>query len=108
MKKSILVTGSAGFIGANLVLKLLEKETDAHIVGIDNMNEQEARLIFLLRHRATPDCQPCHLWNRALFYLNRIPTNLKHIQDVQPDGFGRLPEYCKTQSDWTQCIHRDW
>lgn len=39
MKKSILVTGSAGFIGANLVLKLLEKETDAHIVGIDNMND---------------------------------------------------------------------
>lgn len=39
MKKSILVTGSAGFIGANLVLKLLEKETDARIVGIDNMND---------------------------------------------------------------------
>jgi len=39
MKKSILVTGSAGFIGANLVLKLLENETDARIVGIDNMND---------------------------------------------------------------------
>ena len=39
MKKCFLITGSAGFIGANLVLKLLEKETDAHIVGIDNMND---------------------------------------------------------------------
>ena len=39
MKKSILVTGSAGFIGANLVLKLLDNETDVQIVGIDNMND---------------------------------------------------------------------
>lgn len=39
MKKTILVTGSAGFIGANLVLKLLEKEENVHIVGIDNMND---------------------------------------------------------------------
>ena len=39
MKKCVLITGSAGFIGANLVLKLLEKETDVHIVGIDNMND---------------------------------------------------------------------
>ena len=37
--KTILVTGAAGFIGANLVLKLLEKYKGLTIVGIDNMND---------------------------------------------------------------------
>ena len=36
--KSILVTGSAGFIGANLVLRLLESKEPLHIVGLDNLN----------------------------------------------------------------------
>ena len=36
--KSILVTGSAGFIGANLVLRLLGSQELLHIVGLDNMN----------------------------------------------------------------------
>ncbi len=37
--KTILVTGSSGFIGANLVLKLLQTENNIHVVGIDNMND---------------------------------------------------------------------
>ena len=37
--KTILVTGSAGFIGAYLVLKLFSDVENAHIVGIDNMND---------------------------------------------------------------------
>lgn len=36
--KNILVTGAAGFIGANLCLRLLEEYDDVQIVGIDNMN----------------------------------------------------------------------
>lgn len=36
--KTILVTGAAGFIGANLIQKLLKTAEDVHIVGIDNMN----------------------------------------------------------------------
>ena len=36
--KSILVTGSAGFIGANLVLRLLESQEPTKIVGLDNLN----------------------------------------------------------------------
>ena len=35
---TILVTGSAGFIGANLVLRLLESKEPKKIVGLDNMN----------------------------------------------------------------------
>jgi len=35
---NILVTGSAGFIGANLVLRLLDSEEPLAIVGLDNLN----------------------------------------------------------------------
>lgn len=34
----ILVTGAAGFIGSNLVLRLLASEPSAVVVGVDNMN----------------------------------------------------------------------
>ncbi len=38
--QTILITGAAGFIGSNLVLKLLASDAqNFHIVGIDNMND---------------------------------------------------------------------
>ena len=37
--KRILVTGAAGFIGANLVMELLRTVESATIVGLDNMND---------------------------------------------------------------------
>ena len=36
---TILITGSAGFIGANLVLKLIKDKLGSTIIGLDNMNE---------------------------------------------------------------------
>ena len=36
--KTILVTGSAGFIGANLVVRLLEGQEPTKIIGLDNLN----------------------------------------------------------------------
>ena len=37
--KTIFVTGAAGFIGSNLVKRLLKDVKDATIIGIDNMND---------------------------------------------------------------------
>lgn len=37
--KTILVTGAAGFIGANLTKRLLQEFADVKVVGIDNMND---------------------------------------------------------------------
>lgn len=49
-KKTIFITGAAGFIGANLVKRLYEDVKDVTVIGIDNMNDyydvrlKEARL----------------------------------------------------------------
>ncbi len=37
--RTILVTGAAGFIGANLVMKLIKTVGTVSIVGVDNMND---------------------------------------------------------------------
>jgi len=37
--KTVLITGAAGFIGANLVMELLRTAENIRIVGIDNMND---------------------------------------------------------------------
>lgn len=48
--KTIFITGASGFIGSNLAKRILTTETDAKVVGLDNMNDyydvriKEARL----------------------------------------------------------------
>ncbi len=36
--KTILITGAAGFIGANFTLKVLNECKNVHVIGLDNMN----------------------------------------------------------------------
>lgn len=38
-QKNILITGAAGFIGANLVLELLKTQSPVNLIGIDNLND---------------------------------------------------------------------
>ena len=37
--KTIFVTGAAGFIGSNLVLRLFKEMSEGTIVGLDNLND---------------------------------------------------------------------
>lgn len=37
--KTVFITGSAGFIGSNLVLELIKTQSPINIIGIDNMND---------------------------------------------------------------------
>ena len=37
--KTILITGVAGFIGANLVMEMLKTQSPVNIIGIDNLND---------------------------------------------------------------------
>ena len=39
IKKTILITGSPGFIGANLVTRLLRDLPSGHVISLDSMND---------------------------------------------------------------------
>ncbi len=68
---NILVTGSAGFIGSNLVLRLLKEMTDGTLVGLDNLNNYYD--ISLKEYR-----------------LNEIDKCYAHLKNFQPISNSQL------------------
>ena len=50
--KSILVTGSPGFIGANLVQRLLQDAEPVTIVNLDNVNGYYDGIVEFIKHIA--------------------------------------------------------
>lgn len=82
MKKVILITGAAGFIGSNLAKNILQKDSEVQVIGVDNLNDyydvslKEYRLertgkngsIFPFIREIS---QNAVFWNRSLKNTNR-------------------------------------
>ena len=68
----ILVTGAAGFIGANLVLKLLETQSSVKIIGIDNMNDYYDVLIKEYRLKKIDEAFAAHHESQWVFIKGSI------------------------------------
>ncbi len=59
-RKTILLTGAAGFVGANLAVELLRTCDNIHIVGLDSMNDYYDVSIKEHRLREIEDCAVKH------------------------------------------------
>ena len=68
----VLVTGSAGFIGANLVLRLLETESPIDIVGLDSVNDYYDVRLKKYRLELIDQCAAKHLESKYTFIKGNI------------------------------------
>ena len=87
-KKTILITGVAGFVGANLVLELLNTQSPITIIGIDNMNDYYDVSIKEWRLAQIQTCVEKHTDSKWLFHKGDIAdcTVINHIFDTyHPD-----------------------
>ncbi len=85
--KTILITGAAGFIGANLAKELLQSQTDLHVVGIDNMNDYYDVSIKEYRLQETKKAAAEHPDNKWTFIRGNIadaPLVQKLFVDYEP------------------------
>ena len=112
--KNILVTGAAGFIGANLVLRLLDSSEPLHIVGLDNMNSYYDPSLkeYRLRQIEEKAQVPCSTW--AFVYGNIADRELvnKLWRRSRSSYCGRIlesekqwPDFVVRQRQQTPCHH---
>ena len=86
--KTIFVTGSAGFIGSNLVLELLRTQSPIHIVGLDNMNDYYDVSIKEWRLKAIEKCVSEHPDSTYTFYRDDLANKTiigKIFAEHKPD-----------------------
>ena len=76
IKKKILVTGAAGFIGSEIVKKLLSE--GVAVIGIDNLNNYYNPLLKEKRIETIEEINQNNLWNFCKVNLN----NSKNINQM--------------------------
>ena len=70
--KTVFVTGSAGFIGSNLVLELLRTQSPISIIGLDNMNDYYDVSIKEWRLQEIDRCAADHPDSSYVFYRDDL------------------------------------
>ncbi|MBE6195800.1 MAG: NAD-dependent epimerase/dehydratase family protein, partial [Rikenellaceae bacterium] len=70
--KRVLVTGSAGFIGSRLVLRLLAEEPGIEIVGLDSMNDYYDVRIKEYRLRELSEAAAAHVESKWHFVQGNL------------------------------------
>ncbi len=78
--KTILVTGSAGFIGSNLVLRLFKELSEGTIVGLDNLNDYYDPTLKDYRLSEIEKAKPAGIEYEAIIFQCRIIIIIQIIQ----------------------------
>ena len=81
----VLVTGSAGFIGANLVLRLLKTESPIEIVGLDSVNNYYDVRLKEYRLDLIKQCASEHLESKYTFVKGNLADRML-IDKLFSDG----------------------
>lgn len=79
-KKTIFITGVAGFIGSNLAIKCLEDNENVIIVGIDNMNSYYDVSLKEYRLNIIEECSKNN--NSTFIFIKGDISDSKTIRDV--------------------------
>ena len=69
---TVFITGSAGFIGSNLVLELLRTQSPINIIGLDNMNDYYDVKIKEWRLHEIEKCASEHSNSNYIFYKDDL------------------------------------
>ena len=86
--KTVFITGSAGFIGSNLVLELLRTQSPIHIIGLDNVNDYYDVNIKEWRLREIEKCVDEHSDSTYIFYKDDLANKAiidKIFKEHKPD-----------------------